>query len=169
VAALGPSATKVFAPKVLREVHYRVLTLAALGYTNVEIAARLGYTRERVGIIISAPAAQSEIQRLREKLEDRIIDQELEEEEIYLDRKARIQAKRQRAEVLDLVDAEARDHLAMRDYNAIIADLEDRYGTPRKSTNVNLSANFATELEKSIARSEAVEASRGATIPETLP
>lgn len=169
MAALGPSGRVVVtSPKVLRESHYRILTLAALGYTNVDIAERLGYTRERVGQIISAPASQSEIERLRGKIEDKIIADDLAAEEALIDRQTKLVAKRQRLEMLH--DHEANGTFAAaKDYNSIIADLEDRYGTPRKSTNVNLAADFGSALEEAIARSDAVRASQGVTLPERLP
>lgn len=158
MAALGRPAIRPAAPQVLRESHYRVLTLAALGHTNVEIARRLGYSANRISQIISAPASAAEILRLREKIEDRIIGDDLAAEEASIDYRTKILAKQQRLDLLQAAE-ESGEHLPAKDLNSIIADLEDRFGTPRKSTNLNIAAKFGDALDAAIARSNSVQES----------
>lgn len=165
MAALGRSMVRPTAPQALRESHYRILTLAALGHSNVEIARRLGYSAQRVSQIISAPASASEIERLRRKVEDHVITEDLAGEEASIDYRTRILAKQQRLEYIQAAEATG-EYLPMKDLNSIIADLEDRFGSPRKSTNLNIAANFGTQLEKAIARANTITP---ANTPERLP
>jgi hypothetical protein len=140
--------------------------MVAMGKSNTEISQAIGYTRERISQIIAAPASQAELARLRHLVENKIVSMIAEEEAI--DHETLTVAKRQRLDYL--YDAEDRgEYIQPRELNAIIADIEDRFGTPKKSTHVNLSANFGSELEAAIQRSEAVEAVRGATLPGKLP
>ena len=157
MAALGPAMRVITSPAKLRESHHRVLRLVAVGYSHREIAARTGYTRERVSQIVCAPAAQSEILRLRGEIERKMIDTLVEEDlsEYELDQQTRLLAKAQRLDRLLEADTSG-ELLSVKDYNSIIADLEDRYGTPRKSTNVNVHANMGNALEEAIRRSESV-------------
>lgn len=155
MAALGRSVVRPTAPQVLRESHYRVLTLAALGHTNIEIARRLGYSAQRVSQIISAPASAAEIARLRDKIEDHVIGEDLAGEEASIDYRTKILAKQQRLELLQAAEVSG-EFMAAKDLNSIIADLEDRFGTPRKSTNLNIAAKFGETLEAAIARSNSI-------------
>lgn len=166
MASLGPAAKVQTTPMRLRESHYSVIRMAALGHTNNEIASATGYSRERIGQILNSPASQAVLENIRDKIEQGIADEAIAAETVAL--RTKKVAETQRLDYLLEEEAEGR-YVAIRDLNAIIADIEDRYGTPRKSTNVNLSANFGSDLEKAIARSEGVEAVRGATLPERLP
>lgn len=157
MAALGPAMRVITSPQKLRESHHRVLRLVAIGHSRREIAIRTGYSPERVSQIVGAPASQAEIIRLRGEIERKMIADHVEEDldEFEVDRQTRLIAKAQRLDRLIEADTSG-ELLSVKDYNAIIADLEDRYGTPRKSTNVSVHANMGTALEDAIRRSESI-------------
>ena len=152
---LGRVARQVIvSPDKLRDSHHRILRLAARGLNNDEISRITGYSESRVCMIRNAPASKQVLSRYRERLVDRMVDSISEEEET--DTRTRRLAKAQRLDRLVQAD-ESGELLAIRDYNSIITDLEDRFGTPRKSTNLNIHADFAAELEKAIARTKLAE------------
>lgn len=157
VAALSPMVRVDTNPIRLRESHHRVLRLAALGYQRKEIAEKTGYTPERITQITNSPLGQSEITRHRSELEERMYDRASEEdlEDRTVDLATLRFLKNQRRE--RIIEAYERgEPIPIKDESAIIADIEDRYGTPRKSTNVSAYVNLGSKLDEAIARSEAV-------------
>ena len=140
----------IVSPSQLRDSHHRVLRLAARGLRNNAIAEATGYSEQRVSTILNSPAAQDVLARYREQILAATITEAAADAEIDL-RTLRL-AKTQRLDRLVAAD-ESGELLAVRDYNAIIADVEDRYGVPKKSTSINLNADFAAELERALTRS----------------
>lgn len=165
--ALGPPRKSAVATTttILRESHYRIIRLHAMGLRNFEICDITGYSESRVSLILSSPAAKEQTALLRREMDAEAVTATAEEARVDL--QTRRLAKTQRLDALLAAEATG-EFLPMTAYNAIISDLEDRYGTPRKSTNVNLHADFASDLEAAIARSEAVDAARGTTLPSTV-
>lgn len=153
VTSLSVAVSIVTSPRKLRESHHRVLRLIAFGLRPSEVSARTGYSVTRIAQICAAPASQDNIVRLRREQELSMLDDS--SEEFDIDRQTLRLAKSQRLDRLIQAD-ESNELLPIKDYNAIIADVEDRYGTPRKSTNVSVYANMADTMEAAIARSEAV-------------
>lgn len=144
-------------PMRLREAHHRVLRLAATGFNHREIATRTGYTRERVGQICNSPLGQSEILRHRSELEERMYERVTDEDndDRDIDLATLKFLKHQRYERIVKAYEEG-EPISIKDELAIVADIEDRYGTPRKSTNVSAYVNLGSKLDEAIARSEAV-------------
>jgi hypothetical protein len=140
----------IVSPSQLRDSHHRVLRLAARGLRNNQIADLTGYSDQRISMILNSPAAQDVLARYREQILAATVTEAAADAEIDL-RTMRL-AKTQRLDRLVAAD-ESGDLLPIRDYNAIIADVEDRYGVPKKSTSINLNADFAAELERALSRS----------------
>ena len=140
----------IVSPDRLRDSHHRVLRLSARGLRNWEIANITGYTECRVSTILNSPAAQDVLAKYRERIMEAAVQDIAQDAEVDL-RTLRL-AKTQRLDRLVAAD-ESGDLLPMKDYNSIIADVEDRYGVPKKSTSINLNADFAAELERARSRS----------------
>ena len=140
----------IVSPDKLRDSHHRVLRLAARGLRNNQIAEITGYSEQRISTILNSPAAQDVLARYRERITDAMIADMAVDAEVDI-RTLRL-AKTQRLDRLVAAD-ESGDLLPIKDYNSIIADVEDRYGVPKKSTSINLNADFAAELERALSRS----------------
>lgn len=65
--------------KPLKPRHRELARLHAMGKTNNEICAKLGYSQSRVSILIHTPAVQQEVDRYRNKLYDTDLVQQIKE------------------------------------------------------------------------------------------
>lgn len=151
----------VASPDRIRQSHHRVALLIAAGHRPGEVAKRCGYTLAYLSTLTAAPAIKELVARYAEKIMANAIDDAV--EEMAVGQSVLAMAQRQRLERLEDADVTG-ERIPLRELNAICADGEDRYGTPRKSTNFNLNANFAEELEKALARSAQVASPAPATI-----
>ena len=151
---LAPTARGlIVSPDRIRDSHHRVARMAASGMKQIDIAAKTGYSTHRVCIILGSPAMVDLIAKYREMVDQSFMESTKEE----YDMAREIYRKSQRL-VLDKLEAAEIDELdiPLRDLNAIRADGEDRFGVTKKSTNINLNADFAAELEAALARSNRV-------------
>lgn len=135
--------------KRLRASHHKIARLAAKGLTNKEIAAYTGYTRERVGQLLGAPAMKELVALYVEKE----VAKEDEHLDPYLDLTAQnmIAAQRHIADRFEQLDEEG-ELMGVREALAISADGADRLGYS-KTTNVKVNHSFAEQMEKAIRRS----------------
>jgi len=135
--------------KKLRASHHKIARLAAKGFTNKEVAAYTGYTRERVGQLLGAPAMVELVATYREKeaqREDEQLDPYFE-----LATQNMIAAQRHIADKFADLDAEG-ELMPTREALAVQADAADRLGYAKR-TNVNVNHSFAADMEKAIRRS----------------
>lgn len=145
---------KAFLPAVtaekLRNSHHRIARLAAAGLRNFEISDRTGYSPSRVWILLQSPAMIELVMKYRGKVDAAF---ERNQDEFYnLATANMLKAERQISDRLDKADEEGLD-LPIKDLVTVSRDAADRFGYGKKTTQVNLNADFAAELEKAIARS----------------
>ncbi len=142
-------------PARIRDSHHRIARLAASGLRNGDIAARTGYTYCRVSQILQSPAMQDLVTKYRERVTEAWV-QDI-GDDYNMARESWRLAQRLRLDALEsAMDGER--EIPLRELNAIAFDGEDRFGTTKKSTNINLNADFAAELEKALSRSNSAEA-----------
>jgi hypothetical protein len=124
--------------------------LFATGLRVKEIALRSGYSVSRVLQYSSDPAFQNLVSHYREQ----VTEQFKESVDDYFDMATSnmLKAERQIAEKLDEADEDG-TLLPTRELIAISRDAADRFGYGKKQMNVNVNVDFATQLEKAIARS----------------
>lgn len=149
-SALQKAFIPVVTPGKLRDSHHRVARLAASGLRQFEISERTGYSTQRVWVLLQSPAMVELIATYRGKVDAAF---ERSQDEYYaLATGNMLKAERQIGDRLDKADDEGTD-LPIKDLVSISRDAADRFGYGKRSTNVNVNADFAAELEKAIARS----------------
>ena len=134
----------------LRASHHRMARLAAYGFTNKEIAANTGYTKERIGQLLGSPA----MKELVAVYESRIEEKDVENLDAFLSLKTSnmIAAERHIADHIAELD-DVGELLPVKTALAISADGADRTGYGKRTTNLNVNMDFAFALEKAIKRS----------------
>src|SRR6266704_5389563 len=138
------------AVKRFRDPHHRVARLFASGLGLAEVAARSGYSYNRVSQLHADPAFQELIAAYRRKVTERfeeVADEVVQEglEQI------RIGQRMVREQLEEAEENEA--HIPLRTLITLNADNMDRFGYGKRQTNLNVNADFASLLEKAIARS----------------
>lgn len=136
--------------KRLRASHHKIARLAAYGFDNRAIAAQTGYSRERVGQLLHAPAMRELIAVYMDKIEE----QEKEDLDAYLSLKTSnmIAAERHISDQIAELD-DAGELLPIKTALAISADGADRTGYGKREVRTNINVDFAAMLEKAIKRS----------------
>lgn len=149
LAALRAPAAKPALQK-LRDSHHAVARLLASGLTNIDVAARTGYSLTSIVNLKQAPAMVELIARYRAELnESWHKSADAYHELIYSNQ---MKAERQICDKLDEAD-DAGELLPTRELLAIARDAADRTGYGKRSTNVNVNIDFAAKLEAAIRRS----------------
>ena len=143
----------IVSPDRIRESHHRVARLSAAGLKNTEIADKTGYSTQRVSQLLDSPAMKDLVTTYREMVNTAFISST--KEEYDLGRETWRKAQRLRLDKLEAAEIGEID-IPLRELSAIAADGEDRYGVTKKSTNINLNADFAAELEAALSRSAKV-------------
>lgn len=133
-----------------RDPHHRVARLFAAGLRVNEIMERAGYSYQRINTLQADPAFQDLIAKYRLKVDAEFVRNQ---DEFYEAATSNMRkAEAMLAEKLEIAE-EAGELLPTRDLIAISADRMDRFGYGKKQTNLNVNADFASLLEKAIARS----------------
>lgn len=135
----------------IRDSHHRVARLLALDLSQTEVARRTGYSYTRVNLLWQDPAFRDLVSKYRAKIDAKIT--EVEEEYVELLVGNRMKAERQISDKLDAAD-EADELLPTRDLLAISRDAADRTGFGKHSTQTNINVDWASKLERTIARSK---------------
>ena len=159
---LAPVARNSISPDRIRQTHHRIAILFASGLRAAEVAQRCGYTLNYLNALAGTPAIKDLITKYAEKIQANAVVEAA--TELAIGQSALAMAERQRMEQLEEADFSG-EKIPLRLLNAICADGQDRYGTPRKSTNFNVNANFGEELEKALARSAQVGSPAPAAAP----
>jgi len=143
---VGTSAVKRF-----RDPHHRVARLFASGLRVQEVADRSGYSYQRVFTLSQDPAFQELIAKYREKVDEAFVANV---DEFYEQATANMRmAERQIAERLEAAEDEDGSPIPLKTLVDISGDRMDRFGYGKRQTNLNVNADFASLLEKAIARS----------------
>jgi len=155
-----------------RDPHHRVARLFAAGLRIQEVADRSGYSYQRVHTLSTDPAFQELIAKYREKVDASFVANV---DEFYdLATSNMRKAETMIAERLEAAEEEDID-IPLKTLVDISGDRMDRFGYGKRQTNLNVNADFASLLEKAIARSgKTIEAvvnpsSRLAPPRESLP
>ena len=136
--------------KKLRESHHHLARLFASGLRIKEVAERTGYSYTRVQSIQASPAFKQLVAEYREMV-DRTWLEGL-DDYYALGTANMVRAELQIADRLGEAE-DAGETLPIRDLIAISRDAADRFGYGKRQTNMNVNADFASLLEKAIARS----------------
>lgn len=137
-------------PAKLRDSHHRIARLAAAGLRTREIAARAGYSYQRVSDLLGSPAMDELVAQYRVKVDEAFVESQ---DEFYdLATRNMLAAERHIADHIAELD-ESGDLLPVRTALAISRDAADRFGYSKHQVNVNVNADFASKLEQAIARS----------------
>lgn len=133
-----------------RDPHHRIARLFATGLRLAEVVERCGYSYNRVAILSTDPAFQDLIAKYREKVDAAFVQGQ---DDFYEQATSNMRkAEAMLAEKLEAAE-EAGELLPTRDLIAISGDRMDRFGYGKRQTNLNVNADFASLLEKAIARS----------------
>jgi len=134
-----------------RDPHHRVARLFAAGLRVQEVADRSGYSYQRVHTLSTDPAFQELIAKYREKVDASFVANV---DEFYEQATSNMRmAERQIAERLEAAEDEDGSPIPLKTLVDISGDRMDRFGYGKRQTNLNVNADFASLLEKAIARS----------------
>lgn len=137
----------------LRDSHHMVARLFALGLKTGDIAARLGYSLNRVSMMHTDPAFQQLIACYREQVNE---DFRAATDEYFGSVvSARVKTMRMINDRLDEADASG-EQLPLNQLISIHSDAADRTGYPKRKESVNLNIDFADRLERARKRSATV-------------
>lgn len=134
----------------LKDSHHFLARLFAAGLNIPEVATRAGMTPERVRRLRKSPAFEQLVAEYRDIVNQTWAESVDDYQELLLGNM--IRAELQLSDKL----AEAEDgerEIPIRELQAISRDAADRMGYGKKSTNVNVNVDFASQLEKAIRRS----------------
>ncbi len=146
----GEGRPVVGAVRRFRDPHHRVARLFASGLRMNEVVERCGYSYQRVHTLSTDPAFQQLVARYREKVDEAFVANA---DEFYDLATANMRkAETMIAERLEKAEEEEID-LPLKTLVDISNDRMDRFGYGKRQTNLNVNADFASLLEKAIARS----------------
>lgn len=137
-------------PQKLRDSHHMIARLRASGLRNFQIAERMGYSVVRVTALLSSPAMEELIAQYRVKVDEAFVENT--DAFFELATSNMLAAERHIRDQIDQLD-EAGELLPVRTALAISRDAADRFGYGKKSQQTNINVDFASALEKAIARS----------------
>lgn len=138
----------------LRESHHNIARLAAAGLSNKEIAARCGFSPNRISSLRNSPAMVELIAHYQGLMTESWLES-LDGFHSLTTQNMMI-ATRQISDTLERADDED-SPLPIRELMSIISDGADRVGHGKKSTVVNVNVDFAARLEKAISRTRLID------------
>jgi len=137
-------------PQKLRDSHHMIARLSASGLRGYQIAERMGYSSVRVNDLLNSPAMEELVAKYRAKVDEAFVENVDGFFEIAT--RNMLAAERHIADHISDLD-EAGELLPVRTALAISRDAADRFGYGKKSQQTNINVDFASALEKAIARS----------------
>jgi len=156
LARLAEPRGRAYAVKRMRDSHHHLARLFASGLDNAAVAQRVGYSIHRVRIIRQSPAFAQLVDEYRALVNEAWVEGV--DDYFELATANMVRAEMQIADRLGDAEDEGVP-LPIRDLLAISRDAADRFGYGKRSTSVNVNADFAALLEKAIRRSDAVRLS----------
>jgi len=132
----------------IRDTHHMVARLFAMGLSNTEVAARTGFSVNRVSMFRTDPAMENLTIEYRVNLVDPAVAAGL-QEFAQLGSKNLVTFQRMMSDHLEELE-EVGERPSLRDMIAGTADLADRFGFPKRSINTQVNLDFATQLDKAI-------------------
>jgi len=157
----------VSAVKRFRDPHHRVARLFASGLKLKEVAERCGYSYNRISQLANDPAFQELIAKYRMKVDKAFVENI---DDFYEQATSNMRtAERMIAEKLEKADEDDYD-IPLKTLVDISGDRMDRFGYGKRQTNLNVNADFASLLEKAIARSgKTIEGGLSLSVPQSPP
>jgi site-specific recombinase XerD len=138
--------------KRFRDSHHKMARLFASGLRVSEVAELTGYSISRVSVFHNNPAFQALIAEKR-GIEDQIARDAISAyNQLILENG--LKAERKLADKLD--DDDESEELSVRELVSIARDAADRVGLSKRSIQTNISLDFASLLDRAIARSSKV-------------
>jgi hypothetical protein len=137
-------------PQKLRDSHHMIARLRASGLRGFQIAERMGYSAVRVNDLLNSPAMEELVAQYRAKVDESFVENT--DAFFSLATSNMLAAERHIRDQIDQLD-EAGELLPVRTALAISRDAADRFGYGKKSQQTNINVDFASALEKAIARS----------------
>lgn len=134
-----------------RDSHHLMASYFACGLGTNQVAELTGYSVSRVSLIRSSPAFQDLVEQKRGPHEAGIRDQIQAYNQMILSNG--MKAERKVADRLDKDDDV--EELSIRELMSISRDAADRVGLSKRSIQTNVSVDFASLLDRAIARTRA--------------
>lgn len=134
----------------LRESHHMIARLFAAGWKQKDIAERTGYSPTRISTLYADPAMKELISNYTAKINEGL---ELATEDFAAVATANMILAETLLRDKLLEAAEGGDDISTRELAGIVADRADRFGFGKRQTTVNLNVDFASQLDRAIARS----------------
>ena len=137
--------------KKFRDSHHRMARLFASGMRVSQVAELTGYSISRVSLLHTSPAFQDLIAQKRD-VEDQITRDNIQiyNEMILMNG---LKAERKLADKLD--DDDETEEMSVRELISISRDAADRVGLSKRSIQANVNLDFASLLDRAIARTQA--------------
>lgn len=137
--------------KRYRDSHHRMARLFASGLRVNEVAELTGYSIARVSVFHSTPSFQELISEKR-KVEDQVSRDSIQAyNEMILANG--LKAERKLADKLD--DDDDSEEMSVRELISISRDAADRVGLSKRTVQANVNLDFASLLDRAIARTQA--------------
>lgn len=135
--------------KNLRDSHHLVARLFSMGLRPGQVAEETGYSLQRIGTLKADPAMDELIAYYRELETQAFVDQR---DEYY----QTVASNRKISALLinDKLNSVEPDDISFRELVLIHSDAADRTGYPKRTVALNVNADFASLLDKAIARTQ---------------
>lgn len=145
VLSAAPEPNRV---KAFRDSHHLVARLFAMGLRPSEVAAKAGYTYQRVYQLYSDPSFKELVEHYR-KMVDEGFKEALDAHFHYLSQNSLL-AERM---INDKLNDAKEDDFTIRELLSISRDGADRVGLGKRSTVTQVNVDFATKLDMAVKRS----------------
>lgn len=154
-------------PQKLRDSHHMIARLAATGLRPFQIAERVGYSMVRVRDLLASPAMEELVAQYRKKVDEAFVESA--DAFFTLATNNMMAAERHISDRIAELD-EAGELLDVRTALAVSRDAADRFGYGKKTQNLNINVDFASQLERAIQRSgKTIDSVAGPATPAQLP
>lgn len=153
LALLYEKRTNVVTIAQIRDSHHRVARMCAMGARDAEIAETCGYSITRVRTLRADPSFKQLIAEYRDLVNTAWASEVKEFERLATSNM--LKAERMLGDRLDKADEEETP-IPIKDLVAISRDAADRFGFGKKQTNLNVNVDFASQLEKMLARTKTI-------------
>lgn len=154
LALLYEKRTNVVTISQIRDSHHRVARMVAMGARDAEIAEACGYSIQRVRTLRPDPGFKQLVAEYREMITEAWKEEVSAYEKLATSNM--LKSERMIADRLDKADEEEVP-VPIKDLLAISRDAADRFGFGKRQTNINVNADFASQLEKMINRSKTID------------
>lgn len=137
-------------PQKLRDSHHMIARLAAMGLRIFQIAEKTGYSAQRVRDLVDSPAMKELIARYRQKVDEEFVENA---DEFFSTATANmLLAEKMISDQLSAAD-ESGELPSIRTLDTLSQGRADRFGYGKKTQNLNINVDFASQLERAIQRS----------------